>query len=59
MIDLKYGKIDIPGAPDNEPCIVIRAQDCYALGILRLYHAFVHGGIHARLLRKTIEAFEE
>lgn len=29
-IDKKYGKIDIPGIPDEEPIFVIRGQDALA-----------------------------
>lgn len=36
-IEKKYGKLDIPGIPDDEPVFVIRAQDAYALDTLRDY----------------------
>lgn len=36
-IEKKYGKLDIPGIPDDEPVFVLRAQDAYALDTLRDY----------------------
>jgi hypothetical protein len=60
MIDLKYGKINVPGAPENEPCIVLRAQDAFSVGVLKTYYMFASCGgqsIHAEIIRKTIDAF--
>jgi hypothetical protein len=35
--DLKYGSIDIPGIPEDEPVFVLRAQDKAAMGTLFAY----------------------
>jgi hypothetical protein len=59
MIDLKYGKIDVPGVPDDEPCIIIRSQDVFAVGLLKIYYMFISGmgGKHEQVLINTIDAF--
>jgi len=60
MIDYKYGKIDIDGTPEDEPCFVLRAQDCFAVGILKMYLLFAGHmpGIHGSIIKHNIELFE-
>jgi hypothetical protein len=36
-IEAKYGKIDIPGIPENEPVFIMRAQDAFAGYVLEQY----------------------
>ncbi|KPL21773.1 MAG: hypothetical protein AMJ75_09310 [Phycisphaerae bacterium SM1_79] len=33
----KYGWLDIPGIPTDEPVFIVRAQDCFAAFILDIY----------------------
>ena len=59
MIEDKYGQIHVVGIPDNEPCFLIRAQDSFAVGFLKLYAMFRSGIDDAECvrLRTTIENF--
>lgn len=36
-IEKKYGTLDIPGIPADEPIFILRAQDNLALSLLREY----------------------
>jgi len=36
-ISLKYGKIDIPNIPDDEPVFIIRAQDSLSVPVISEY----------------------
>lgn len=40
-IDSKYGKISIPGIPDNEPVFVLRAKDSLAARGVEAYAVIV------------------
>lgn len=44
-LDGKYGKLDIPGIPDDEPVFIIRGQDKAAVDAIISYgdHAGVQG----------------
>jgi hypothetical protein len=42
-IDNKYGRLDIPGIPENEPVFVLRAQDSFALPTIIYYKMLVSG----------------
>lgn len=59
MTEDKYGQIHIEGVPDDEPCFLIRAQDAYAVGFLKLYYMFRSSVDDAECvrLRNTIEKF--
>lgn len=66
MQDLKYGKISFENRPDlsdsSEPCFVIRAQDAFAVGILKAYYTFFAAGKEAKSavttqLRQAIDNF--
>jgi len=35
--DLKYGDVDIKGVPENEPIFILRAQDAFAIHVLKVY----------------------
>lgn len=35
--DKKYGQVDLPGVPDDEPVFILRAQDKLAVGIIARY----------------------
>lgn len=43
-VDLKYGKLEIPGIPADEPVFVLRAQDYWALDTIDSYLARCDGG---------------
>jgi hypothetical protein len=36
-IDAKYGRVEIPGIPDDEPVFILRAQDATAPDAVSLY----------------------
>ncbi len=59
MFDSKYGKIDIPGTPENEPCIVLRAQDVFAVGVLKIYYMMAShkNDVHLQVIKNTIDKF--
>jgi len=39
-IENKYGDVNVPGIPENEPIFIFRAQDIFAGLILRMYQEF-------------------
>ncbi len=45
--DAKYGRVTVPGIPDNEPVFVLRAQDALAGAVLEQYRELRHsaGGV--------------
>lgn len=58
--DAKYGQLNIPHIPDDEPIIVLRAQDVFAVAALKHYFIAASGAcdkIHLDLIRKTTDAF--
>lgn len=59
MIEDKYGPIHIDSAPDDEPCFLIRAQDSFAVGFLKLYFMFRSGTDDGECVRlkSTIDKF--
>jgi hypothetical protein len=40
---LKYGQVDIPGVPNDEPVFVLRAQDVLALPTIAEYRRMAMG----------------
>lgn len=40
---LKYGMVEIPGIPENEPVFVLRAQDALSLPIIAEYRKLCMG----------------
>jgi hypothetical protein len=42
-IEQKYGKLNIPGIPDNEPIFIFRAQDVFAGHVLDYYAQLRNG----------------
>lgn len=36
-IEQKYGNINVPGIPENEPIFIFRAQDCFVGAVLDFY----------------------
>jgi len=62
-IENKYGDIDVPGIPDNEPIFIFRAQDIFAGLILRDYQSMrrsagdPHGADDISLAIKRFEAW--
>lgn len=60
MFDKKYGYIDVPGAPKDEPCIVLRAQDAFAVAALKAYYMAASGACeqtHLNLIQETVSRF--
>ena len=59
--DNKYGEIEVPGVPDNEPIFILRAQDILAIHMLQVYKGLREstGDLNAvRALEGTIEGFK-
>ncbi len=40
--DAKYGQLEIPGIPADEPVFVLRAQDAFAGAMIRSYRELRH-----------------
>lgn len=59
MVEDKYGEVHVEGIPDDEPCFIIRAQDSFAVGFLKLYYMFRSGTDDAECVRlkNTIDKF--
>lgn len=55
----KYGKLNIPKIPDNEPVFVLRAQDVLAVTAIKMYRllAASHGRPVTGDMDQAIEAF--
>ncbi|MGC9324679.1 MAG: hypothetical protein ACP5G0_08035 [Desulfomonilia bacterium] len=55
----KYGTIDIPRVPEDEPVFVFRAQDLLTIPILEVYKTLlaVHGSPLAPELENEIQKF--
>jgi len=51
--DLKYGPLNIPGIPPNEPVFVLRAQDAHSVYLLQEYQALV--GSHSTDMKDAME----
>lgn len=63
-IDTKYGKVAVPGIPDNEPVFILRAQDLLALPTILHYSAMIDGldRLEDRMsegLRRVVLAFTQ
>jgi len=60
MIDNKYGRIFVDGCEKDEPCFVLRAQDCFAVPVLKLYLLMIEHlpGFNAASVQQSIEKFE-
>ncbi len=59
--DTKYGEINVPGIPANEPVVVFRARDAFAVAVLRQYQELrLSSGDRegAQDLELTIKQFE-
>lgn len=57
--DNKYGKIEIPGIPENENVFILREQDVFAIPTLRFYEYITSHlpGFHGASVRQAIERF--
>jgi hypothetical protein len=55
----KYGKINVPKIPDDEPVFILRAQDRLAEAAIGMYRllAASHGSELAASLEKEITSF--
>ncbi len=55
----KYGKIDIPRIPDDEPVFILRAQDALAEGTIEIYKviAAMHNSPITDGLEEEMERF--
>ena len=58
--DNKYGKLEVKGIPEREPIFILRAQDAFAVHILKTYRglresAGDRGGVES--LNVTIDVF--
>lgn len=63
-IDNKYGRIEIPGIPDDEPVFVLRAQDALAVPTICHYSSLVrelqrHEDKMLEALRLVLRKFSE
>ncbi len=57
----KYGRIDIPNVPDDEPVFIFRAQDKLSLPMIEIYKilAVSHDAPIASQLDAEIKRFKE
>lgn len=52
--DLKYGDVDIPGVPDDEPVFILRARDVLSEATISDYQA-----LYAAHARRTLDTNDE
>ena len=58
--DSKYGLLDIKGIPEKEPIFILRAQDAFAIHVLKVYRGLREssGDIPGmQSVQATIDAF--
>ncbi len=57
----KYGKLDIPKIPAEEPVFILRAQDILAAPVILMYQVLAesHGRPMAGGLDKEVQAFRK
>lgn len=51
--DLKYGPLEIPGIPKDEPVFVLRAQDAHAIYIIEEYQRLA--GSHSTAMAESLD----
>jgi len=59
-LSTKYGEVDIPGIPEDEPVFILRAQDTLATSTIEMYRALAasHGAPVVGALDKEVERFQ-
>ena len=60
--DTKYGDVDIKGVPENEPIFILRAQDVFAIHLLKVYRGLRESTgdvLGMRRVNYTIDLFKD